>query len=159
MPRRMVPCAPAGPPDSSASPSAWPAARRTGATASRSATRFNTDRGPDPNKLPPASTLAATRVNTVGSEVVAKNKDDLGVKPVFFTMGVHEVEISHSKSGMVILSEGLVERCPTDTELAAAICHELGKMAAEQAARGRATASRSRRGSHGTWSAARTSRT
>jgi hypothetical protein len=96
---------------------------------------FQADRGPDPNTLPPASTLAATRVNTVGSAVVAKVKDDLGAKPVFFTMGVHEVEISHSKSGMVILSEGLVERCPTDTELAAAICHELGKMAAEQAPR------------------------
>jgi hypothetical protein len=71
-------------------------------------------------------------VNAVGSEVAAKNKDALGVKPVFFTMGVPEVEISHHKSGMVILSEGLVERCPTDTELAAVLCHELGKLAAEQ---------------------------
>jgi predicted Zn-dependent protease len=93
---------------------------------------FQTDRGPDPSSLPPASTLAATRVNAVGSAVVAKVKDDLGAKPVFFTMGVPEVEISHNKSGMVILSEGLVERCPTDTELAAVICHELGKMAAER---------------------------
>jgi hypothetical protein len=92
---------------------------------------FQTDRGPDPNKLPPASTLAATRVNAVGAAVVAKNQDALGVKPVFFTMGVRDVEISHNKSGMVILSEGLVECCPTDTELAAVICHELGKMAAE----------------------------
>lgn len=93
---------------------------------------FEADRGPDPNTLPPASTRAATRVNAVGSAVVAKVKDDLGVKPVFFTMGVNAVEISHNKSGMVFLSEGLVEHCPTDTELAAAICHELGKMAAEQ---------------------------
>jgi len=95
---------------------------------------FETDRGPDPAKLPAASTRAATRVNAVGSEVAAKNKDALGVKPVFFTMGVPEVEISHKKSGMVIVSEGLVERCPTDTELAAVICHELGKIAAEQPA-------------------------
>lgn len=94
---------------------------------------FQADRGPDPNTLPPASTLAATRVTAVGSAVVAKNKDALDAKPVFFTMGIREVEISHDKSGMVFLSEGLVERCPTDTELAAAICHELGKMAAEQA--------------------------
>ena len=93
---------------------------------------FQTDRGPDPNSLPPASTLAATRVNAVGSAVLAKNKDALDTKPVFFTMGVRDAEISHNKSGMVILSEGLVERCPTDTELAAVICHELGKMAAEQ---------------------------
>jgi hypothetical protein len=93
---------------------------------------FETDRGPDPNKLPPASTLAATRVNSVGSAIMAKNSDALGIKPVFFTMGVKEVEISHNKSGMVILSEGLVDRCPTDTELAAAICHELGKLAADR---------------------------
>jgi len=93
---------------------------------------FNTDRAPDTAKLPAASARAATRVNAVGSEVVATNKDALGVKPVFFTMGVPEVEISHHKSGMVIVSEGLVERCPTDTELAAVLCHELGKLAAEQ---------------------------
>jgi predicted Zn-dependent protease len=95
---------------------------------------FESDRGPDPAKLPAASTRAATRVNAVGSAVAAKNKDALGVRPVFFTMGVPEVEISHKKSGMVIVSEGLVERCPTDTELAAVLCHELGKIAAEQPA-------------------------
>lgn len=94
---------------------------------------FNTDRGPDPTKLPPASTLAATRVNSVGSAIAAKNKDALGVEPVFFTIGVREAEISHQRTGMVILSEGLVDRCPTDPELAAVICHELGKLAAEQA--------------------------
>lgn len=92
---------------------------------------FATDRGPDPHSLPPASTLAATRVNAVGSAIAAKNKDALGVTPVFFTMGVREAEISHQRSGMVILSEGLVERCPTDAELAAVICHELVKLAAE----------------------------
>jgi hypothetical protein len=93
---------------------------------------FDTDRGPDPSTLPPASTLAATRVNAIGSAIAAKNQDALGVKPVFFTMGVRDVEISHKKSGMVILSEGLVDRCPTDSDLAAVICHELGKLAAEQ---------------------------
>jgi predicted Zn-dependent protease len=92
---------------------------------------FQADRDPDPGKLPPGSTLAATRVNAVGSAIAAKNEAALGMKPIFFTMGVPEVEISHNKSGMVILSEGLVERCPTDAELAAVMCHELGKMAAE----------------------------
>ena len=92
---------------------------------------FQTDRRPDPGKLPPASTLAVTRVNAVGSAITAKNEAALGTKPIFFTMGVPEVEISHDKSGMVFVSEALVERCPTDTELAAVICHELGKMAAE----------------------------
>jgi hypothetical protein len=92
---------------------------------------FERDKGPDPSKLPPGSSRAATRVVAVGSEVVAQNKSAFGVDPVFFTMGVPEVEISHNKSGVVFLSEGLVERCPTDTELAAVICHELGKLAAE----------------------------
>ena len=93
---------------------------------------FQSDRGPDPDALPPGSTLAATRVNAVGAAIAAKNEAAVGVKPIFFTMGVREVEISHNKSGMVILSEGLVERCPSDIELAAVICHELGKMAAER---------------------------
>jgi Peptidase family M48 len=96
---------------------------------------FDDDRAPDTSKMPPASTLAATRVIAVGKEIVAQNKEDLGVTPVFFTMGVREVEISHAKSGMVILSEGLVDRCPTDAELAAVICHELGKLAAEHGPR------------------------
>jgi hypothetical protein len=95
---------------------------------------FRDERAVDPNSLPPASTLSATRVNAVGAAIAAKNEGALGVKPIFFTMGVREVEISHNKSGMVILSEGLVEQCPTDAELAAVICHELGKMAAESAA-------------------------
>ena len=93
---------------------------------------FDTDRGPDPTKSPPASTRAATRVIAVGSAIVAKNKDDIGVTPIFFTMGVPEVEISHTKAGMVVLSEALVDRCKTDEELAAVICHELGKLAAAQ---------------------------
>ena len=136
-PWRMVPCA-----------TRWPAGlvclalglagcARDGRDAFAFRNPFDTDRGPDTAKLPAASTRAATRVNAVGSEVAAKNKDALGVKPVFFTMGVPEVEISHHKSGMVILSEGLVERCPTDAELAAVICHELGKLAAEQRGAGR----------------------
>jgi predicted Zn-dependent protease len=96
---------------------------------------FDRDKGPDPSNLPAASPRAATRVVAVGSEIVAQNKDTLRFQPVFFTMGVPEIEVSHDKSGIVYLSEGLVERCPTDTELAAVICHELGKMAAERAAR------------------------
>ncbi|HEX3146860.1 MAG TPA: M48 family metalloprotease [Gemmataceae bacterium] len=96
---------------------------------------FNFDREPDTSKLPPASTRAATRVIAIGSEIATQNKDDLGVTPIFFTMGVREVEISHSKSGMVILSEGLVDRCATDADLAAVICHELGKLAAEHGPR------------------------
>src|SRR3954469_9842992 len=94
---------------------------------------FNTtEKPPEPPKGPPASTRAATRVIAVGSAVVARNKEEIGVTPVFFTLGVPEVEISHKKGGMVVLSEGLVDRCTTDEQLAAVICHELGKLAAEQ---------------------------
>jgi hypothetical protein len=94
---------------------------------------FERDKGPDLSKMPTASTRAATRVHTVASEVVAQNKGSVGVTPVFSTIGVPEVEISHTKSGHVILSEGLVDRCPTDTELAAVICQELGRLAADNA--------------------------
>jgi hypothetical protein len=85
----------------------------------------------DPIKAPQAATRTATRVVAVGNEVVGKNTPGLGFKPVFFTSGVRDLEVFHKGTSMVVLSEGLVDRCQTDAELAAVICHELGKMAAE----------------------------
>ena len=91
----------------------------------------------DPATVPPATTRMATRVVTVGNEVLAANGDAIHFKPVFFTSGIQEPQVFHvQKSGMVVLSEGLVQKCSTDQELAAVICYELGKMAAERANRG-----------------------
>jgi hypothetical protein len=96
----------------------------------------STERAYDPSQAPQASPRIATRVVTVGNDILAANRPDVDFKPVFFTSGTQEPQIFHvNKTGMIVLSEGLVERCSTDAELAAAICHELGKMAAEKSDR------------------------
>lgn len=96
---------------------------------------FRKERQFDPANAPQATTRIATRVVTVGNEVVAASGVDF--KPVFFTSGTQESQIFHvPKSGMIVLSEGLVQKCATDDELAAVICYELGKMAAEKSERG-----------------------
>lgn len=96
---------------------------------------FRTDRRSEA-KGPVASAQAATRVHAVGREVIAANGADFRDKPVFMTVGLTEPMIFHRQSGDVVISEGLVQRCGTDAELAAVLCHELGKVAAEQAERG-----------------------
>ena len=100
---------------------------------------FRTERGFDPAKAPVASTKAATRVHAVGNDVLAKNVGDIRDKPVFLTVGLKEPMIFHRSSGdvtSVVISEGLVERCGTDAELAAALCYELGKMSSDKPALG-----------------------
>ena len=64
---------------------------------------------------------------------IAHGRAELPEKPIILTVGVKEPMIFHQRSGMLVLSDGLVERCVTDEELAAVISYELGKMAAEQA--------------------------
>src|SRR5262245_33865968 len=84
----------------------------------------------DAAEAPTASTKAASRVYAVGSAVVAANAADLTEKPVFMTIGLKEPMIFHRGAGQIVISEALVDRCPTDDELAAVICWELGKVAA-----------------------------
>ncbi|MSR54908.1 MAG: hypothetical protein EXS09_16720 [Gemmataceae bacterium] len=96
---------------------------------------FRTERGFDPAKAPTASTQAATRVHAVGNDVLAKNGGDFRDKPAFLTVGLKDPMIFHRSSrgvDSVIISEGLVDRCATDAELAAAICYELGKISSEK---------------------------
>jgi hypothetical protein len=94
---------------------------------------FDSDRQFDPKSAPIANTAAATRADAVGSAVIAQCRTEFPVKPGIFAIGFKEPMIFHQTSGMIVLSDGLVERCVTDDELAAVICYELGKMAAEQA--------------------------
>jgi predicted Zn-dependent protease len=97
--------------------------------------QVNDGRRNDLSSAPAASAQSATRVHAVGSAIVAANGADLSAKPVFLTLGLSQPMIFHRASGEVVLSEGLVDRCGTDSELAAVICHELGKMAAARADR------------------------
>ncbi len=85
----------------------------------------------------PASEEAAKRVMQVGGQILASNPT-LRVRPVFSTIGAPWEEVFHQGDHAVFITEGLVRQCRTDGQLAAVLCHELGKMAAEhqeQAAR------------------------
>ncbi len=79
----------------------------------------------------PASEEAAKRVLQVGAQILASNPT-LGVRPVFTTIGAPWEEIFHQDDKAVFITEGLVRECRTDGQLAAVLCHELGKMSAER---------------------------
>lgn len=80
----------------------------------------------------PASIEAAARVDTLGRTLVARNK--VGLKPVFRTIGSPQPEIFHVGQAEVDVTEGLVNQCKNEGELASALCMELGKMVSEREA-------------------------
>jgi hypothetical protein len=86
---------------------------------------------PAPKEVPPASLAVAERVETLGRKLVAQNTF-LGIEPMFMTIGVKESVLFHRGSEQVFISEGLVEKCATDAELAAVLCAEMGRMVAEK---------------------------
>jgi hypothetical protein len=83
-----------------------------------------------PDNLPKGAIEAATRVDSVGSRILAANKD-IGIRPAFLSFGVPDLSLFHQGTMKLCISEGLVSRCKTDDELAAVLCAELGKMVAE----------------------------
>lgn len=91
---------------------------------------------PAPPLGPPGSSPVATRVHAIGSGLVAANKADFaGTTPVFFTMGDKKPMLFHRSDGAIVVTEGLVEKCASDDELAAVLSHELGQFAAKHAER------------------------
>ena len=89
--------------------------------------------------IPPAAIGVAARVDQVGRSLLAANPF-LGVDPVFHTVAAKEPVLFHPDLNGVMISDGLVERCESDDDLAAVLAAELGQMAAE-----RRTASRNQR--------------
>ena len=81
--------------------------------------------------LPPASLEVAERVEVLGRKLVAQNTFT-GIEPLFFTFGMKESVLFHRGSDQLFISEGLVEKCKTDAELAGVLCAELGQMVAEK---------------------------
>lgn len=81
----------------------------------------------------PASAEAATRVGMVGQKVVTANPQ-LGLRPLFRTIGAPHAEVFHLGTTQVCITEGLVKQCTTEGQLAAVLCMELGKMVAEREA-------------------------
>ncbi len=84
---------------------------------------------PNRGSLAPASLEAAARVDTLGRQLLAANQQ-LGLKPLFVTVGAPQPEVFHAGTNEVFVTEGLVKKCSTDSQLAAVLCLELGKMVA-----------------------------
>ncbi|MCS6851429.1 MAG: hypothetical protein NZ700_09720 [Gemmataceae bacterium] len=81
----------------------------------------------------PATTEAAARVDTIGRQIIAANPQT-GVRPLFRTIGAPQPELFHQGTSEILITEGLVRLCKTDAELAALLCHELGRMISEREA-------------------------
>jgi hypothetical protein len=84
--------------------------------------------------LPP-SAESATRVALVGQKILAANQQ-MGLRPVFRTIGAPTDEVFHRGTTDVTITEGLVKKCTTEAQLAAVLGQELGKMAAERGTAG-----------------------
>jgi hypothetical protein len=84
----------------------------------------------EPPKVPEASVEAAARVDAVGRELLAGTP--LGIPEVaFHTVGSAEPEVYHNDPNTLYITEGLVNLCKSDDELAAVLATEVGKMTAE----------------------------
>src|SRR5216684_4124161 len=81
--------------------------------------------------VPTASTESAARVDLLGRKILATNPQ-IGMKPQFMVIGSPQPEIFHKKNEGLFITEGLVKQCKTDGELAAVLCHELGKMVSDR---------------------------
>ena len=87
----------------------------------------------DVPKLPPAALEIAERVETVGRKIITQNTFT-GIEPLFMTVNVKESVLFHRGTEQLFISQGLVEKCKSDAELAAVLCAELGQMVAEKRA-------------------------
>jgi hypothetical protein len=90
---------------------------------------------PPPSRAPfaPASTESAARVDALGRAILAGNPQ-VGVKPLFRTIGTPDAEVFHRGTAEIDITEGLVRQCRTDGQLAGILCLELGKVVSERTA-------------------------
>jgi predicted Zn-dependent protease len=84
-------------------------------------------------KYPTANVQIGERVDTLGRRIVAQNTF-IGIEPLFTAVGVPESVLFHRGPDQLFISEGLVNQCKSDAELAAVLCSELGQMVAEKKA-------------------------
>jgi hypothetical protein len=79
----------------------------------------------------PAAWESAMRVDRVSKVILASNPK-IGCKPLFGTIGDPRPEIFHQGAHAIQITEGMVNKCKDDGELAAVLCLELGKMVSER---------------------------
>jgi hypothetical protein len=85
----------------------------------------------------PAPSEISARVDQVGRKILAANPQ-IGLKPLFATIGSANPELFHGEQQgimMVFITQGLVQQCKTEAELAALLSRELGKIVSEREAR------------------------
>jgi hypothetical protein len=83
------------------------------------------------SSVQPAPAEIAARVDLLGRKILASNPQ-IGMKPQFMVIGSPQPEIFHKKNEALFITEGLVKRCQTEGQLAAVLCHELGKMVSDR---------------------------
>jgi hypothetical protein len=82
---------------------------------------------------PAKSEAIAKRVANLGQCLLQTNPQ-IGMKPHFATYGTATPEVFHTGTHMVHITEGLVQKCRSDGQLAALLALELAKMAVEREA-------------------------
>ena len=86
---------------------------------------------PEAKTVTPASLKTAERVQSLGQRIIDQNIFT-GINPLFHTLGVPEPVLFHRGPDELFISEGLVSRCRTESQLAAVLCTEMGRMMAEK---------------------------
>jgi hypothetical protein len=125
----------------------WPWLDHHSETAQVPPNAFGTVPGPTPParvSYAPAPIEAAARVDPLGQKLVSANPQ-MGLRPVFLTVGDPRPWIKHVGTSQVIISQGLVKQCSSEGQLAAVLCRELGKMVSEREALAGAQARRPER--------------
>ncbi len=66
-------------------------------------------------------------MNDVAQRLLAANAD-LPIRPLFMAIGSADPEVFHRDTTVVFISEGLVNKCASEAQLAAVLSNELGKV-------------------------------
>jgi hypothetical protein len=85
---------------------------------------------------------SARRVSELGQQIIQANPQ-IGLRPLFTTVGANQTEVFHHspssdststglRGSQVTITEGLVKQCKTDAQLSAVLAYELGRMVAER---------------------------
>jgi hypothetical protein len=82
----------------------------------------------------PGSKELSLRVEAVGRKLLTDNPQ-IGLRPLFASIGAPNPEVFHVDERIIYLTDGLTKQCKTDSELAAILSIELGKMVAEREVR------------------------
>jgi hypothetical protein len=89
---------------------------------------------PEAKNVPQASLAVAERVEMIGRKIIVQNTFT-GLDPVFMCIGDKATAaVFHIGTGQLVITEGMVEKCGSDAELAAVLCSEMGQMVAEKRA-------------------------